>query len=115
MNQIKQYFVQYGKDEQLGHKFFHTENDNFKIILLFCIFLNLLVSCKTREVVTQLYQEDVTDIVYIRPSPGDSAIIYGTEMIELDGIFLSPFPLLDSFVIKDYRRITPKKIQKNEK
>ncbi len=33
LNQITQYFVQYGKDEQLGHKFFHKENDNFKIII----------------------------------------------------------------------------------
>ena len=33
LNQITQYFVQYGKDEQLGHMFFHKENDNFKIII----------------------------------------------------------------------------------
>ena len=33
LNQITQYFVQYGKDEQLGHKFFHKENGNFKIII----------------------------------------------------------------------------------
>ena len=33
LNQITQYFVQYMEDEQFGHKFFHKENDNFKIII----------------------------------------------------------------------------------
>ena len=33
LNQITQYFVQYKEDEQLGHQFFHKENDNFKIII----------------------------------------------------------------------------------
>ncbi len=33
LNQVTQYFVQYMEDEQLGHKFFHKENDNFKIII----------------------------------------------------------------------------------
>jgi hypothetical protein len=33
LNEITKYFVQYGKDEKLGHQFFHKENDNFKIII----------------------------------------------------------------------------------
>ena len=33
LNQITQYFVKYRKDEQPGHKFFHKEHDNFKIII----------------------------------------------------------------------------------
>jgi hypothetical protein len=33
LNEVVMYFVQYGKDEQLGYKFFHKENDNFKIII----------------------------------------------------------------------------------
>jgi hypothetical protein len=33
LNEITKYFVQYRKDEQLGHQFFHKENDNFKIII----------------------------------------------------------------------------------
>lgn len=33
LSQVTQYFYMYGKDEKLGRKFFHIENDNFKIII----------------------------------------------------------------------------------